>query len=162
MSTTQDSLSKNAQTVQNVLNQKGLDFKVVELSASTRTANDAAATIGCQVGQIVKSILFVTHHTRKPILVLASGINRINEKAIEKEIGAKIIKADADFTKDITGFPIGGIPPVGHKQVIDTFIDEDLLQFDELWAAAGTANAVFKLRSADLKNLTDGKVISIK
>ena len=157
-----NSLSKNAQIVQNVLNQKGLEFKVVELPASTRTANEAAATIDCQVGQIIKSILFVTHNTRKPILVLASGTNRINEKAIEKEIGMKIVKADADFTKDITGFPIGGVPPVGHKQIIDTYIDEDLLQFDGLWAAAGTPNAVFRLCSADLSKMTDGKIISIK
>ncbi len=161
MSQTQNPLSKNAQIVQNVLNQKGLEFKVMELPASTRTANEAATTIGCQVAQIIKSILFVAQSTRKPILVLASGVNRINEKAIEKEIGMKIVKADADFTKEVTGFPIGGVPPVGHQQVIDTYIDEDLLQYEELWAAAGTANAVFKLNSADLKNLTDGKIISI-
>ena len=86
----------------------------------------------------------------------------INEKAIENEIGMKIVKADADFTKDITGFPIGGVPPVGHKQIIDTYIDEDLLQFDGLWAAAGTPNAVFRLCSADLSKMTDGKIISIK
>lgn len=162
MSQPHTSLSKNAQVVQNTLNQKGLEFNVVELSASTRTANEAAATIGCSVGQIIKSIVFVTHSTRKPILVLASGKNRINEKAIEKEIGMKIVKADANFTKDITGFPIGGVPPVGHKQIIDTFIDEDLLQFEELWAAAGTPNAVFRLCSADLNQITNGKIISIQ
>ena len=74
----------------------------------------------------------------------------------------KIIKADANFTKEVTGFAIGGVPPVGHKQIIDTFIDEDLLKFEELWAAAGTPNAVFNLHSADLSGLTGGKVISVK
>jgi len=162
MSHASNSLSKNAQIVQNALCQKGLEFKVVELSASTRTANEAAATIGCQVGQIIKSILFTTQDNHKPILVLASGVNRVNEKMIEKEIGLKIIKADAEFTKNITGFPIGGVPPVGHKQIIDTYIDEDLLRFEELWAAAGTPNAVFRLQSADLIKLTDGKIVSIK
>lgn len=156
------SLSKSAQTVQNALMQKGLEFKVIELSESTRTANDAANTIGCEVAQIVKSLLFKTKDTHKPILILASGINRVNEKIIESYVGEKILKADAEFTRDTTGFAIGGVPPVGHKQIIDTFIDEDLLQHEEIWAAAGTPNAVFGLHSSDLLKLTNGKVVSIK
>jgi prolyl-tRNA editing enzyme YbaK/EbsC (Cys-tRNA(Pro) deacylase) len=156
-------LSKSAQSVQDVLSQKGLSFEVVELSSSTRTANDAAATIGCEVAQIVKSLLFRSANTNQPVLVLASGINRVNEKTIEKLMGEKIVKADADFTREMTGFAIGGVPPTGHKQKIDNiFIDEDLLKFEKLWAAAGTPNAVFSLRSSDLENLTDGKIVSIK
>ncbi len=157
-----NSLSKSAQSVQNFLSQNGLEFKVIELSESTRTANEAAATIGCEVGQIVKSLIFRTKETNKPILVLASGANRVNEKAIEKEIGEKIEKADANFTRDVTGFAIGGVPPIGHNQVITTFIDEHLFKFRDLWAAAGTPNAVFNLQSIDLINLTQGKVISIE
>ncbi len=156
-------LSKNAEIVQDALRKKGLTCEVVELSSSTRTAHDAAETLGCEVAQIVKSLLFRSEKTNQPILVLASGINRVNEKIIEKLRGEKIVKADADFTRDITGFAIGGVPPIGHKQTINhIFIDEDLLKLEKLWAAAGTPNAVFSLRSSDLLQLTGGKIVSIK
>ncbi len=107
------SLSRSAQSVQAVLAQTGLEFKVVELAASTRTAADAAATIGCTVAQIVKSLIFKTKETQRPILVLASGPTRVNEKSIEIHLGEKLVKADADFTREVTGFAIGGIPPRG-------------------------------------------------
>ena len=155
-------LSKSAQSIQNELSKKGIHFKVIELAESTRTANDTAQAIGCSVGQIVKSLIFRTKTTNKPILVLASGPNRVNEKTIEISVGEPIEKADAKFTKEVTGFAIGGIPPIGHKQKIETFIDKDLLQFDELWAAAGTPNAVFNLKPKDLEILTNGKVISVQ
>ena len=155
-------LSKSAQSVQDVLNKKGIEAKVVELPASTRTAEEAAKAIGCQVAQIAKSLIFRTKQTNQPILVLASGINRVNEKTLSRLIGEEIGKADADFTREVTGFAIGGIPPVGHKQVIATYIDEDLLQYEELWAAAGTPNSVFGLKSAVIADLTGGKIISIK
>lgn len=157
------SLSKSAESVQNALSQKGLAVAVVELSSSTRTANDAAATIGCEVAQIVKSLLFRTVKTNQPVLVLASGINRVNEKAIEKLLDEKIVKADPDFTREVTGFAIGGVPPVGHKQSIQhIFIDEDLLNYEKLWAAAGTPHAVFSLPSREIQNVTGGKIVSIK
>lgn len=159
---TDKTLSKSAQTIQDALSKHGLHFEVVEFPDSTRTAADAAKTIGCEVAQIVKSLVFRTKDTHKPLLVLASGINRVNEKLIEQEVGEKITKADADFIREITGFAIGGVPPLGHKTAIDTFIDEDLLKFETLWAAAGTPNAVFNLSSADVKNLTDGKIIAVK
>jgi len=156
-------LAKSAQSVQDALASKGLECKVIELSDSTRTAYDAASTIGCDVSQIVKSLIFKTKSTHKPVLILASGPNRVNEKLIESYVGEKITKANADFTREITGFAIGGIPPVGHKQKIDfIFIDEDLLKFDNVWAAAGTPNSVFNLQGKDLLSMTNGKVISIK
>ncbi|MCL9685682.1 YbaK/EbsC family protein [Legionella maioricensis] len=156
-------LSKSAQRVQQALAQKGLSFELIELSASTRTANDAANTIGCDVAQIVKSLLFCTAKTSQPVLVLASGINRVNEKIIEQWVGEKIVKADAGFTREVTGFAIGGVPPVGHKQTIThIFIDEDLLQHHVLWAAAGTPYAVFSLSSREIESLTHGKIIAIK
>lgn len=156
-------LSKSAQSVQNALSKKGLTFEVIELSSSTRTANDAAASIGCEVAQIVKSILFRLEKSNQPVLVLVSGINRVDEKIITKLLGEKINKADANYAREITGFAIGGIPPVGHKQEIQhIFIDEDLLKFDKLWAAAGTPNAVFSLHSSDIEKLTGGNIISIK
>lgn len=156
-------LSKSAQEVQRSLEQKGLCCKVVELATTTRTANDAAVSIGCEVGQIVKSLLFRTKKTFQPLLVLASGKNRVDEKVIEKLLDEKIEKADADFTREITGFAIGGIPPIGHKQQIGhVFIDEELLQYETVWAAAGTPFAVFSMPSAALPEKTHGQVIKLK
>lgn len=155
-------LSKNAQKIQNILSQKGLNFKVIELSESTRTAQDAAIAIGCDVRQIIKSLIFQTKVTLKPILVLVSGPNRVNEKTIEGYVKEKITKADANFTREVTGFAIGGIPPIGHTRFLDTFIDEELLSFEVLWAAAGTPHAVFNLKGEDLLALTNGKLVSIK
>lgn len=155
-------LSKSAQSVQNVLSQHGLTSRVVELSASTRTAQEAADAIGCTVAQIAKSLIFCTKESRAPILILTSGVNRVNEKIIEGYVGEKIEKATPDFVREVTGFAIGGVPPVGHKQTLKTFIDEDLLVLGELWAAAGTPNAVFNLQAKDLELLTNGKIVSIK
>jgi prolyl-tRNA editing enzyme YbaK/EbsC (Cys-tRNA(Pro) deacylase) len=109
-------LSNSAKIVQDVLLNKGLAFEVVELSSRTRTAKDAATTIGCEIAQIIKSLLFRTEKTNRPILILASGINRVNEETIERLISEKIIKADANFTREITGFAIGGVPPVGQNK----------------------------------------------
>lgn len=155
-------LSKSAQSIQETLKAKGLSVKVVELAATTRTAQEAAQAIGCEVAQIVKSLIFCTAGSRKPILVLASGPNRVDEKIIESHVGEKIVKADADFTREVTGFAIGGIPPIGHKQLIETYIDEDLLQYQQVWAAAGTPHAVFGIAPQELLTVTQGKVIKIK
>lgn len=155
-------LKKSAQKVQNVLNEFGFELNVVELSDSTRTAQEAANTIGCTVSQIAKSLIFKGKTSQKPILIIASGTNRVNEKVIKEHIGEKLQKADADFVLEHTGFAIGGIPPIGHKDSIITLIDEDLMQYDEIWAAAGTPNAVFKLTPKILVEITKGDVISIK
>ncbi|ETO06449.1 hypothetical protein RFI_30948 [Reticulomyxa filosa] len=156
-----DQLSKSAQSVQDVLSAKGLKVDVKELSESTRTAEEAAKTLGCEVAQIAKSLIFQTNSNR-PILVIASGANRVNEKTLAKLVKEKIKRATPEFCREATGFAIGGIPPVGHKQNIDTYIDEDLLQHEKIWAAAGTPNAVFCLNSKNIQDLTGGKVISIK
>lgn len=156
-------LTKSAESVQTALRQKGLECKVIVLSDSTRTAQDAASAIGCDVMQIVKSLIFKTTSTHQPVLILAAGSNRISEKIIESYLGETITKADAVFVREITGFAIGGIPPIGHKQTIDyIFIDEDLLRCDSLWAAAGTPNTVFNLQVKDLLEMTNGKVVAIK
>jgi prolyl-tRNA editing enzyme YbaK/EbsC (Cys-tRNA(Pro) deacylase) len=155
-------LSKAAQSVQDALLGKGLEAQVLELEATTRTADDAAKAIGCEAAQIVKSLVFRTKKTDRPILVLASGVNRVNEKAIADQVGEGVAKADADFTREATGFAIGGIPPIGHKQRIDTFIDDDLLKYPSVWAAAGTPHAVFCLSSSALRELTGGRIVSIK
>jgi prolyl-tRNA editing enzyme YbaK/EbsC (Cys-tRNA(Pro) deacylase) len=156
-------LSKSAESVQRALFERGLGSVVVELAASARTANDAAAAIGCQMAQIVKSLLFCTKETQKPVLVLVSGTNRVSEHVIQKHVGEKITKADADFTREVTGFAIGGIPPLGHKNPISyIYIDQDLFQYETLWAAAGTPNTVFSLTASELQKATGGKVVSIK
>lgn len=156
------SLKKSSMKVKAVLDEMGYDFNILEFSDSTRTAQDAAKAVGCLVGQIAKSLIFKGKESQKPILIIASGSNRVNEKTVEKYIGEKIEKADADFVLENTGFAIGGVPPVGHIKPIDTYIDEDLLQYDEIWAAAGTPNSVFKLTPEILLEITKGTVINIK
>jgi len=157
-----NSLSASAQRVQDALTKLNLTLQVVELPGSTRSAAEAAEAIGCSVGQIAKSLIFKTRGSQKPVLVIASGVNRVDEKKIATGLGEKITKADADFVRQHTGFAIGGVPPVGHAEPIITFIDEDLLAFDEIWAAAGTPNAVFRLTGNDLIRATHGKVMEVK
>jgi prolyl-tRNA editing enzyme YbaK/EbsC (Cys-tRNA(Pro) deacylase) len=137
-------------------------MQVVELPGSTRTALEAAQAVGCQVGQIVKSLIFKSRRSLQPVLVLASGANRVDERKIEALIGEPLGKADADFVRQQTGFVIGGVPPVGHPQQLQSFIDQDLLEHAELWAAAGTPHAVFRLRPQDLVSITGGQVADIR
>ncbi len=155
-------LSSSAQKVQDALAARGLALTVVELPQSTRTAAEAAAAVGCTVGQIVKSIVFRAAETQRPVLVITSGANRVSEKAIAALLGEPLAKADADFVRTRTGFVIGGVPPMGHVETPVTFIDEDLMAYGEIWAAAGTPNAVFRLAPSDLLALTSGRVVKVK
>lgn len=157
-----DNLSSSAQKVQEVLSRQGFTFRVRELPASTRTAREAADAVGCRVEQIAKSLIFRGTQTDAPILVIASGINRVNESKLADLVGEPVAKADAEFVRAHTGFSIGGVPPIGHTNPIKTWLDEDLLQWDVIWAAAGTPNAVFELRPEDLQKLTNGKIAEIK
>ena len=157
-----EELSRSAGRVQALLSALGTDFEVVELSSTTRTAVEAAAAIGCSVAQIAKSILFRTVKEKKPLLVIASGVNRVNEASIADFLGEPVEKADAAYVREKTGFVIGGVPPIGHAEPICTIIDEDLLKLGELWAAAGTPNSVFKLSAASLLRMTSGTSRSIK
>jgi prolyl-tRNA editing enzyme YbaK/EbsC (Cys-tRNA(Pro) deacylase) len=110
----------------------------------------------------MKSLVFRAKESGKPILVLASGANRVNEKRLSEIVAEPIEKATADFVRAKTGFVIGGVPPVAHQETIETYIDEDLLQYEELWAAAGTPNAVFRLSSADIERMINGQIISVR
>ena len=157
-----DELSASAQKVQKALQALDLNCEVVQMQKTTRTAKDAARAVGCEVGQIVKSLIFKSKQSRKPILVVASGVNRVNEKVLAQQISEPVKMANPEFVRDMTGFAIGGVPPVGHLQPLTIFIDEDLLQYEEIWAAAGSPHAVFKLTPADLKTITNGTVISVK
>ena len=155
-------LSPGAQKVQDAIRALGFSHQVVELPQSTRSASEAAKAIGCKVGQIAKSLVFKGEKTSKPILIIASGANRVDEKKVEKFVLEPVKKADPDFVLQETGFVIGGIPPVGHSKKLRTFIDEDLMQHGEIWAAAGTPRAVFKLPPQDLVKMTRGEVIPVK
>ena len=154
-------LSNSALKVQQAVSDLGFEFQIVELDASTRTSQDAANAIGCTVAQIAKSLVFMTGTSHKPVLVIASGPNRVDVDLISALHGEKIIKADADFVRESTGFAIGGIPPVGHTTPIQTFIDADLFEHEVIWAAAGTPHAVFKLTPKDLAEMTGGQVIAV-
>ena len=156
-----ETLSASARKVQEALRAGGFASQVVELPDSTRTAKEAAAAIGCKVEQIVKSLIFKTRESERPILVVASGTNRVNEQRVGELLGEPIGKADADFVRRHTGFAVGGVPPLAHSEPLTTFIDEDLLRYNEIWAAAGTPFAVFRLTPADLQKMTGGRVVSI-
>lgn len=157
-----EALRKSAERVQEELNKHGLTLQVVEMKESTRTAQEAAAAVGCQVGQIAKSLVFRGEKTDEPVLVIASGSNRVNEKKIGEYVGEAIGKPDAAYVLAKTGYAIGGIPPVGHVQQLVCFIDEDLFQYDEIWAAAGTPFAVFRLVPGQLSAITRGRVVAVK
>jgi len=157
-----ESLSSSAQRVQSALNEHNLELRVVELPGSTRTSQEAADTIGCEVSQIAKSIIFRGKESETPILVIASGENRVSERKLKSVVGEKVEKPDAEFVLEETGYAIGGIPPVGHKNDIVTYIDEDLMDHKVIWAAAGTPNAVFSLTPQELLEITNGEIIDVK
>lgn len=146
-------LSSSATRVQAALDAAGITARVVELPQSTRTAAEAAQAVGCEVGQIAKSLVF--RADGDAVLVITSGTNRVNEKRLGLE------RASAEFVREKTGYAIGGIPPVGHATPLRTFIDEDLMRFERIWAAAGTPNAVFELSPGELAPLTGGAVIRV-
>lgn len=139
----------------------GAGFEVLEFDASTRTAADAAKAIGCTVSQIAKSLVFMAADSRRPVLVIASGLVRVDEAKVSRLLGETIERADASFVREQTGFAIGGVPPIAHRIQPVVFIDSTLLEFEEIWAAAGTPNAVFRLSPDDLVRLSGGAVSDV-
>ena len=152
-------ISETAQKVQEALDAQGLSLDVLELPMSTRTAEDAAAAVGCEVGQIAKSLIFQGEDSGRAYLVIASGKNQVDEHLVAEKVGENIRIAPAVFVRAETGYAIGGVPPVGHDAPIRTVIDQDLMEYDEIWAAAGTPRAVFRLTPQDLVTLTKGDVL---
>ncbi len=140
----------------------GLTNQVVELPESTHTAADAARVVGCDVAQIAKSLVFRAKDSGRSVLVVACGANRVDEAAVGALVGEPIGKANAEFVRENTGFAIGGVAPIGHAVAPVTLVDEDLLAFDAIWAAAGTPNAVFRLTPDELVQMTGGEVASVK
>jgi len=154
-------LPASAQKVQDAARAAGLDVAVTELAASTRTAEDAAAACGCSVGQIVKSLVFRGAESGKPYLMLVSGPNRLNEKAVADFVGEALTRPNADYVREVTGFAIGGVPPLGHASPMQVFLDEDLLGFETVWAAAGTPRAVFAVSPLALARAVGAQAIQV-
>ena len=157
-----EGLKTSAARVQAALKAQGYGFEVREFPAGTRTSAQAAEAVGCSVSQIAKSLVFRAVETDRSVLVIASGANRVSEAKVAALIGEPIGRADADFVRRKSGFAIGGVPPVAHSEAPLVLIDEELLAHDEIWAAAGTPNAVFRLGPDDLVAITGGRVADVK
>ena len=154
-------LPASAQRVQDAAVALGLDVPVREMELPTRTAEEAAAACGVTVGQIIKSLVFLGADSGKPYLLLVSGSNRVNEKGVAAHLGEKLKRPDAEYVRNLTGYAIGGIPPFGHASPLVTWMDADLLQYDVVWAAAGTPRAVFPVDPKRLKDVLGAPAIAV-
>jgi prolyl-tRNA editing enzyme YbaK/EbsC (Cys-tRNA(Pro) deacylase) len=154
-------LPASAQKVAEAAAALGLNVNVTEMTGSTRTAEDAAQACGCDVGQIVKSLVFQGADSGAAYLLLVSGSNRVDEAKTAAIIGEPLKRPDAAFVRAATGYAIGGIPPLGHATALPVFMDEDLLRYDVVWAAAGTPRAIFAVHPARLQAATAASVIAI-
>ncbi len=139
----------------------GLQIEVERFPEGTRTAVDAALAVGCEVAQIVKSLVFRGRQTGRPVLVLAGGANRVDPNKISRLLSEPVEMGDAAYVREKTGFAIGAVPPVGHAERPEAFVDEDLLLEDEVWASAGHTHVVFGLESTELVRLTGARVVAV-
>ena len=152
-----------AQKVADSARELGLNIEIKEFENTTRSAQDAANEIGCHVDQIVKSLLFVVND--QPTMALVSGGNQLDERKLAALCGVsrkKVRRGNADITRAATGYAIGGVPPFGHATSLPTYIDQDFFQFEVVWAAAGTPNAVFAVTPHNLEKVTGGVVADLK
>lgn len=154
-------LPASAERVRQALAARGIAAEIRVLAASTRTAAEAAAALGCGVAQIAKSLVFRAPASDRAVLVIASGAHRVREEAVAAALGEPIARADAAFVRERTGFAIGGVPPIGHRTAPAVFVDAALLDHPVVWAAAGTPNAVFPIAPAALAALAEGTVIAL-
>ena len=148
-------LSPSAQRVQDALAAAGLASRIVEYDVPARTSAEAAAVLGCTVAQIAKSLVFRAA-SGAPVLVIASGASRVDEAKVAATVGEGIGKADAAFVRDVTGYAIGGIPPLAHARRLRTLVDRNLLQHETVYAAGGTPHAMFPIAPADLVRVSGG------
>jgi prolyl-tRNA editing enzyme YbaK/EbsC (Cys-tRNA(Pro) deacylase) len=155
-------LPPSALRVQEALRAQGFTNQIIVLDRPTRTSAEAAAALGCEVAQIAKSLVFRRATTGTPILIIASGANRVDEPAIASLLGEPIARPDADFVRTTTGFAIGGVAPIGHATAIETLIDEDLTRFETIWAAAGHPASLFALTPGELSRMTSGRIVRVK
>lgn len=157
-----DNLSESAVRVQEILTQSEIPLEIVKFETTTRTADQAAQTIGCDVAQILKSLVFIKKPSMELFLIAASGKNRVNTKTLKQYFGEKITPADPQDVFEKTGYMVGGVPPIGHKEKLLTIIDSDLFEYDALWASGGSEYEVFKITPKQLLDLTGGTVLDIK
>jgi prolyl-tRNA editing enzyme YbaK/EbsC (Cys-tRNA(Pro) deacylase) len=148
--------------VQNAAREANLDIEIIISAEPSRTAPEAAEACGCALGQIVKSLVFRGKTSGAPVLLLVSGMNRVDEAKVAAAIGEALMRPDASYVREVTGYAIGGIPPIGHKTQLKTFMDKDLLMFDAVFAAAGTPNSTFKANPASLLTASGAEVIDVK
>ncbi len=153
-------MHRSAARVQTALASLGAVGTVLELEATTRTAQEAAAAIGTTVAQIAKSLVFLAGE--EPVLVIVSGIHRASLPALASYLKADVKRADADAVRRLTGFPIGGVPPVGHLAPLRVLIERGLWEHAEIWAAAGTPNAVFRTSPDELLRITAGEIVTVR
>lgn len=156
-------LPPSAQRVADAASALGFSIDIVAFDNPTRTADEAAAAIGCDVGQIVKSLVFTV--SGEPVVALVSGANQLDTRKLAAlcEVGRKqVARADADIVRAATGFAIGGVPPFGHSSALKLFVDQDLTRYDVVWAAAGTPNTVFAIEPGHLAAVTNGMVADLK
>lgn len=156
-----NALPRSAQRVQDSAHHLGLEISVVEMPDSTRTAQEAADACGCQLGQIVKSLVFQGADSGKAYLLLVSGVNRVDQAKMATEIGEALTRPEADFVRAVTGYAIGGVPPFGHAQELATYMDLDLLDHDRVWAAAGTPKCLFSVSPQALQTAIGAPVIPV-
>ncbi len=154
-------LPPSAARVQAAAERLGLAIAAREMPSSTRTAEEAAAACGCEVAQIVKSLVFAGRDSGRPYLLLVSGKNRVAEARVAAVVGEPLTRPKADAVRAWTGYAIGGIPPFGHDAELPTLVDEDLLAYEVVWAAAGTPFAVFSVAPHALAHAVGGHVIAI-
>ncbi len=148
--------------VREALEELGFDPEVVELERTARSAAEAADALGVRVAQIVKSLVFRGRETGRPVLVLVGGANRVDANEISRLLSEPVEMADAAYVREKTGFAIGAVPPVGHAERPEAFVDEELLLEREVWAAAGHTHVVFGLEPAELVRLTGGQVVAVR
>ena len=135
--------------------QKGIEIDILNLDVSTKTSQEAADAVGCDIEQIAKSIVFFESVQNKLVQIFVSGPNKVNLESFQNQTNLRIEKADAEYVRESTGFAIGGVAPLGHKNRPLYFIDETLIDFHEVWCAAGTPSSLFKLKTEDLLKATE-------
>ena len=141
--------------------QKGIEIDILNLDVSTKTSQEAADAVGCDIEQIAKSIVFFESIQNKLVQIFVSGPNKVNLESFQNQTNLRIEKADAEYVRESTGFAIGGVAPLGHKNRPLYFIDETLIDFHEVWCAAGTPSSLFKLKTEDLLKATEAKILNI-
>jgi len=156
-----ETLPRGARRVRTALLELGLPGEIHRLADSTRTAPEAAAAVGCELGAIVKSLVMRGVNSHTPVLALVSGDNRADVTLIEAAVDEPVERPDAQYVREVTGYAIGGIPPVGHPHRVRTVMDEDLLRFETVWAAAGHPHAVFPIAPAELATAADALVLPL-